>query len=65
MSVGIIRVSKKNFYDYLLPDISHLIIPFSEFFKNESDYIVYNGTEQIPFKEKDPEFIEIMKKEFL
>ena len=65
MSVGIIKVSKKSFYDYLLPDISHLIIPFSEFFKNKSDYIVYNGTEQIPFKEKDPEFIELMKKEFL
>ncbi|MFX0026756.1 MAG: hypothetical protein ACFE8M_10095 [Candidatus Hermodarchaeota archaeon] len=65
MSVGIIKVSKKNFYDYLLPDISHLIIPFSEFFKNEVDYFIYDGTEQIPFKEKDPEFIEIMKKEFL
>ena len=65
MSVGIIKVNKKNFYDYLIPDISHLIIPFSEFFKNEIDYIVYTGTEQIPFKEKDPEFIEIMKEEFL
>ena len=65
MSVGIIKVNKKNFYDYLLPDISHLIIPYSEFFKNKNDHIVYNGTEQIPFKEKDPEFIKIMKKEFL
>lgn len=65
MSVGIIKASKKNFYDYLFPDISHLIIPFSEFFKNEIDYIVYTGTEQIPFQEKDPKFIEIMKKEFL
>ncbi len=65
MSVGIIKVRKKNFYDYLLPDISHLIIPFSEFFKNKNDYFVYTGTEQIPFIEKDPEFIEIMKKEFL
>ncbi|MFX1269127.1 MAG: hypothetical protein ACFFAK_14300 [Promethearchaeota archaeon] len=65
MSVGIIKVNKKKFYDYLLPDISHLVVPFSEFFKNKIDYFIYNGTEQIPFKEKDPEFIEIMRKEFL
>jgi len=65
MSVGIIKVSNKNFYDYLFPNISHLIIPFSEFFKSKNDYFIYNGTEQIPFKEKDPEFIDIMKSEFL
>jgi len=65
MSVGIIKVNNKNLFEYLLPDISHLIIPFSEFFKNKNDYFIYNGTEQIPFKEKDPEFIEIMENEFL
>ena len=51
--------------DNLLSDLSHLIIPFSEFFKSKKDCFVYTGTEQIPFQEKYPEFIEIMRKEFL
>jgi len=65
MSIGIVKVNKKDFYDKIFPDLSDLIIPFSEFFKSNNSYFIYTGKERIPFEKRDPEFIEIMKKEFL
>lgn len=65
MSIGIVKVNKKDFYDKLFPDVSELIIPFSEFFKNHNSHYIYTGKERIPFAERDPEYIGIMKKEFL
>ncbi|MFW9770910.1 MAG: hypothetical protein ACFFBY_15825 [Promethearchaeota archaeon] len=65
MSIGIIKVNNKDFYDRMFPDISELIIPFSEFFKNHNSHYIYTGKERIPFTKRDPEFIETMKKEFL
>ena len=46
-------------------DISNAIIPFSNFFNTETNKYIYNGREQIPFENKDPEFKEIMIQEFL
>lgn len=65
MSIGIVKVNNKDFYDKSFPNISELIIPFSEFFKNHNFYYIYNGRERIPFEKRDPEFIKIMKQEFL
>jgi hypothetical protein len=65
MSIGIVKANNKDFYDKLFPNISELIIPFSEFFKNHNCHYIYTGKERIPFAKRDHEFIEIMKKEFL
>ena len=65
MSIGLTKINGKKLYKDIIPDITHLIIPFSEFFKDKSDQFIYTGQEQITFEEKDPEFIKIMIKEFL
>lgn len=56
---------KSYYYIEIDMDISNTIIPFSNFFNNKTRKYVYNGKEQISFENKDPEFKEIMKQEFL
>jgi len=65
MSIGLTKINNKKLYDDIFHDITHLIIPFSEFFKDKGAHLIYTGQEQIAFEEKDPEFIKIMIKEFL
>ena len=63
----------KIFYDNYLklnslenyPNISTLIIPFSEIIGNKSTPDIYKGNELIPFKEKDSKFKKILINEFL
>ena len=45
-------------------DISQLVIPFSKAFKSNKPRDVYSGNENIPFKEKEPEFQMILRQEF-
>ena len=54
---------KDTLKDYL--NISKLIIPFSIIFRNNSMPDIYSGKENIPFKERDSEFQEILIYEFL
>ncbi|MFW9896882.1 MAG: hypothetical protein ACFFD7_13840 [Candidatus Thorarchaeota archaeon] len=49
----------------LFPDISQLIIPFSDAFKKNGLPDEYDGDNKIPFSEKDKEFREILIYEFL
>jgi len=45
-------------------DISQLVIPFSIAFKSFKLKDIYSGNERIPFKEREPEFIMILRQEF-
>ncbi|MFW9970904.1 MAG: hypothetical protein ACFFDF_11965 [Candidatus Odinarchaeota archaeon] len=44
--------------------ISKIVIPFSRLFKKYDSADIYSGTEKIPFKERDPEFRNILQQEF-
>ncbi|MFX0007782.1 MAG: hypothetical protein ACFFA7_09490 [Promethearchaeota archaeon] len=44
--------------------ISDIIIPFSKLFKIYKSSDIYSGTEKIPFKERDPEYRMILRREF-
>lgn len=62
----VIRIYQKSiiqFEENLYPDISGAVMPFSDVKKFE-EYI-YNGDEEIPFKERHPEYQQIFKEEFL
>jgi len=72
MSLEIIEkkhlVLKKNIY--IVPNdaffnLSHAIIPFSDFFQKFPCLDVYAGMENIPFEERDPEYKKILLTEFL
>jgi len=45
-------------------DISQLIIPFSKVFRAYKPRDIYSGNENIPFKEREPEFQLILRQEF-
>ena len=45
-------------------DISQLVIPFSRVFKSFKRRDIYSGNEDIPFKEREPEFKMILRQEF-
>ncbi len=71
MSLEIIEkknaVLKENIY--ILPnndffDLSHSIIPFSDFFQKYPRSDLYAGMENIPFEERDPEYKKILLTEF-
>ncbi len=46
------------------PDISHIIIPFSQICKTYKLIDIYSGNETIPFNERDPEYKMILRQEF-
>ncbi len=46
-------------------DISQLVIPFSKAFKSYKPRDLYPGNENIPFKEREPEFKMILRQEFI
>ena len=69
-------ISERNLmlFDHLIPtendldddfDLSEIAIPFSDIFQKNKPSDIYDGEESIPFDERDPEFKEILKKEFL
>lgn len=45
-------------------NISQIIIPFSNICKSFETGDIYNGNEKIPFKERDPDYKQILKQEF-
>ncbi|MFX1312158.1 MAG: hypothetical protein ACFFHD_06055 [Promethearchaeota archaeon] len=46
-------------------DIADIIIPFSQFMTSKKAQDLYNGSENIPFNKKDPEFRKALVSEFL
>ena len=46
------------------PDISRLIIPFSQICKTYKLTDIYSGNETIPFNERDPEYKMNLRQEF-
>lgn len=64
----VIKIYQKSIYEFeenLFPDISGAVMPFSETKKFEETQFIYNGDEEIPFNERDPEYQRIFKEEFL
>lgn len=47
------------------PDVSRLLTPFTSIGDIEKPRFLYDGTEEIPFKERHPEYQEIFINEFL
>jgi len=60
-----IEIEKEEKIEENFPDISQFIISFDVVFKIFNPPDIYDGDEVIPFKEKDPEFREILIHEFL
>jgi len=57
---------EKDLYDFKVKgDISNAIIPFSALFNENKPSDIYNGEETILFKNKNPEFKQILINEFL
>ena len=48
----------------LTHDISQLVIPFSKVFKSYKPKDIYSGNENIPFKEREPEYKMLLRQEF-
>jgi len=46
-------------------NIKSIIIPFSKFFKRKKLQDIYSGNENIPFKNRLPEYKRILKQEFI
>ena len=46
-------------------NFNNIIIPFSEFGSSKKLSYLYNGLEEIPFKEKHPKFKKILLNEFI
>jgi hypothetical protein len=44
--------------------IGKIVIPFSEFGETKSTPDLYEGTEKIPFSDRDPQYKKILKNEF-
>jgi hypothetical protein len=47
------------------PEMSQILTPFSELSENKETRYIYVGSEKIPFKERLPEYQEILIHEFL
>ncbi|MHA1884448.1 MAG: hypothetical protein ACW96S_05310 [Promethearchaeota archaeon] len=60
-----ITIENEEISDEKFPDISKFIIPFNVVFNIFNPPDIYDGDEVIPFKEKDPEFQEILIHEFI
>jgi len=45
-------------------DISQLVIPFSKVFRSYKPKDIYSGNENIPFKEREPEYKMLLRQEF-
>jgi len=54
-----------GFSEITYSNFSDLIIPFSNFVKKLKPSDIYSGIENIPFKERDPEFKNLLISEFL
>ncbi len=45
-------------------NVAKIIIPFSEFGETKRTPDLYEGTEKIPFSDRDPQYKKILKDEF-
>ena len=53
-----------EFYEDESTSLKNIIIPFSEFGTSKKPKYVYNGKEELPFKERHPLFKQILLNEF-
>ena len=60
--IKIYQKSINQFEENLYPDISGAVMPFSDV---KIEEYIYNGDEEIPFNERDPEYQRIFKEDFL
>lgn len=68
MTEEVIKIYQKSIErldEMLVPDISGAVMPFEESNKFEETKYFYNGDEKIPFNERDSEYQQIFKDEFL
>ncbi|MFX1477568.1 MAG: hypothetical protein ACFFCI_05520 [Promethearchaeota archaeon] len=68
MSSGNLINNKSDSSEKVKPEsqfkVSSVIIPFSKLFKSFKPADIYSGDENIPFKERDPEYRMILRQEF-
>jgi len=57
------KKAKYYTYDFNF-NLSKVVIPFSKMFNTKGSSDIYSGNENIPFKERDPEFRMILRQEF-
>lgn len=62
--IKIYQQSIERLDEIIIPDISGAVMPFPNSDKFEEQYI-YTGEEKIPFNERDSEYQQIFKDEFL
>jgi len=68
MTEEVIKIYQKSIErldELLIPDISGALMPFPESNQFEETQYIYNGDEKIPFNERDSEYQQIFKGEFL
>lgn len=65
MSLESINSKLYSFLEIMNFDFSVLLIPFSNVVKKLKPSDIYSGIENIPFKERDPEFKNLLISEFL
>jgi len=65
MSINSINNDHHRIFDIIELNFSDFVVPFSSVIKKLTPSDIYTGLENIPFKEKDPEFKKILMTEFL
>ncbi|MHA2008367.1 MAG: hypothetical protein ACXABO_04010 [Promethearchaeota archaeon] len=69
MALGdILRYSQEiidNFEEKYYPDLTGVVMPFSEIKDEKDPQFIYKGEEKIPFAERDPEYQKTFIAEFL
>ena len=68
MTEEVIKIYQKSIErldEMLIPDISGAVMTFEESNKFEETKYFYNGDEKIPFNERNSEYQQIFKDEFL
>jgi hypothetical protein len=59
-----IRYTEPRTFSELIFNISSAIIPYSKMIKSPYASDIYSGEEKIPFHERNPEYITILRQEF-
>ncbi|MFX1376967.1 MAG: hypothetical protein ACFFA0_14270 [Promethearchaeota archaeon] len=63
--IRIFKRSNERLEEMLVPDISGALMSYSNSNKFEENQYIYTGEEKIPFNERDTEYQQIFKDEFL
>ena len=67
LSLNSIRIKNPVLFEFEVElfELSNAFTSYSEFFKTIETQDIYSGDENIPFEGKDPEFKQILLREFL